>query len=1081
MLSSAQPTIVRITTSRACSSLLLGMLFAGLSSGQESLSTLRGTVRDSSGAIVPAAEIAVIDLASTIQARSVASDTEGNYEMPALKPGVYRLTAVLPGFKTFVADDIRLASGQIRRVDVVLEVGAAETEVVVSARGAAIETEQGKIAAEFSGARYKDIPIPGNRFSGTAPVLVVLPHVQGNATGGSSVQVAGQRAPQVNMGMDGIKEETLNTQTVNLEAVEELKLVAVNNTAEFSRVGYFDTVTKRGSNQYHGEVSYYQQNSALYARGFFEKEKTFDLYHIFNIAASGPIFREKTFFYALWNGERVPGRTFRTTTVPTVAMRKGDFSELLGLDRPVAVRDPLSGQLFPGNIIPTSRLNATSLKVQEQYLPAPNRGGPGALVNNLEWVHPFPSDQFHADVLFTRIDHQFSLTNSLYGRFSAYLPRYRTPGNYPTTAATSQRQSHSWVIVDTHVFSPTLLNTFTFGGNRDGRDLGIEIEGYKPPSGAEVVTDLGLSGISSKALSLTDKGGGFPIMNITGFSPITVAHGGRTDPRSFTFADAVTWSSPRHVLKFGGELRTYRDYNGFVPEGTYGRFAFDGMLSGNSYADFLLGLPRSSERLDPLLDRVRNSKEVGLFIADTFKVTGRLNIDYGLRWDYFTATTFEDGLQFNWDLATGNIVVPESARDKVSALYPPNIQVVTGQVLPRSERGNFAPRFAVAYRLSDRTVLRGGYGIFTEFFGKWVRAEGGGPFQIAETYFNSVQNGQPLFQFPNPFPSGNVSAAIPSQSANGYPLGTKNGYIQQFNVTVEQQLGDVGVRASYVGSRNTGMNYNLSINKPAPSLMPFSANRRPYPQFVNLNYAQSDGRNRYDSLTLDVRRRTGWVTFDAFWTWAHNMSNYLNLENPYGEKVWNRDDSTARHRLVINSLFEVPVGRGRRFASDIPGALDQVIGGWRIAWVAFFQTGQFFSPGFSGSDPSNTNTSGGLPDRICNGNFSPSERELNRWFDTSCFAAPPAGRFGNAGVNILEGPGLHTHNVSITKRFRLTERLQLDYMATISNIFNHPNFAFPGSNISAPGQASIITTQHDRFRPERSGPRFIDMRLRLEF
>ncbi|MGH9658146.1 MAG: hypothetical protein ACRD96_06350, partial [Bryobacteraceae bacterium] len=302
-----------------------------------------------------------------------------------------------------------------------------------------------------------------------------------------------------------------------------------------------------------------------------------------------------------------------------------------------------------------------------------------------------------------------------------------------------------------------------------------------------------------------------------------------------------------------------------------------------------------------------------------------------------------------------------------------------------------------------------------------------------------------------------------------------------FNLTLERQIRDVGVRLSYVGSRNIGINYNLAINKPPPSLTAFSQARRPYSQFVGVNFIQTDGRQQYDSFTLEAKRRTGWVTFDGFWTWGHNMLNYLNLENPYQHHFWNRDDSTPRHRVVINSLFEVPVGRGRRFLPNIPGAVNQAIGGWQVAWLAMFQSGQFFSPSFSGRDPSNTNTSGGLPDRICNGNFPPERRSLNLWFDPACFSVPPAGRFGNSGVDVLEGPGLHTHNISITKRFRLTERLRLDYMATISNLLNHRNYEFPGNNISVPGQAGVITAQHGRFRNERSGARFIDMRLRLEF
>ena len=249
-------------------------------------------------------------------------------------------------------------------------------------------------------------------------------------------------------------------------------------------------------------------------------------------------------------------------------MRKGDFSQFLGLSRPVAVKDPLTETNFPGNVVPASRLNAVSLKVQDQFLPLPNRGGADSLTNNFEWVHPYPSDQFRADVLVVRIDHKLSEKNSFYGRISGYLPRYITPGNYPAVATTSQRQSYRgplWI--------PRLLaepgDNFTFGGNRDGRDVGVEINGFNMAAGAKLVADLGLTGLSPRVASLTGKGGGFPIMNITGFSTISAASGGRGEPRNFTYAEALTWSTPRHVLKFGGGVGTFRDFNGYLVDATF--------------------------------------------------------------------------------------------------------------------------------------------------------------------------------------------------------------------------------------------------------------------------------------------------------------------------------------------------------------------------------------------------------------------------------------------------------------------------------------------------------------------------------
>jgi hypothetical protein len=435
---------------------------------------------------------------------------------------------------------------------------------------------------------------------------------------------------------------------------------------------------------------------------------------------------------------------------------------------------------------------------------------------------------------------------------------------------------------------------------------------------------------------------------------------------------------------------------------------------------------------------------------------------------------------FNWDPATGNVIVPKDSVSKISPYYPKNINVVTGQVVPNPDEHNFAPRIGVAYRLNDKTVVRGGYGIFNEFLGKYSRVQGGGPFAVTETYFNQIQNGVPLFQMPDPFPSSGVSPELASQSVTAYPMNTSNGSIHQFNVSIERQVGDMGFRASYIGSRNRGMNYSLSTNKPQPSLIPFSDDRRPYPLFVDTTEYRSDGRRNYNSFSFETNRRVGMFQFDIHWTWAHGMADYLNLENPYSHRFWNRD-FLAKHRLVFNTAWDLPFGRGRRFMSTAPGVVNTALGGWRLVWVAYFQTGQYFSPAFSDEDPSNTNTFGGLPDRVCNGNLPTGERKIERWFDTGCFVNPPAGRFGNSGANVLEGPGLHVHNISVVKRFRLTERLHFDFMALISNVFNHPNFLFPAADISVPGEAGVVSETHGLYSGERAGPRMIELRGRIAF
>ncbi|MCL4855244.1 MAG: TonB-dependent receptor, partial [Bryobacteraceae bacterium] len=501
---------------------------------------------------------------------------------------------------------------------------------------------------------------------------------------------------------------------------------------------------------------------------------------------------------------------------------------------------------------------------------------------------------------------------------------------------------------------------------------------------------------------------------IAGYPTLRTQPGGEVqNDHNWGFADTMTWNTGRHVVRFGGEYKPQNRFRGNVPEGNYGSFNFNGSLTGYGYADFLLGLPFSSSRLDPLTNRKLTDSELGIFITDSWKVSNRLTLDIGLRWDRFGSATYDDGLVYNWDPGTGNVIISQNAMDKVSPLYPTTITLAAGNPRPNPSNTNFVPRIGAAYRLSDKTVLRGGYGIFNETIGRYARAVTGGPFEITETYNNQIVNGQPLLQFPNPFPSSLAGANIPSQSVTGFPRDTDNGKIHQFNLTVERQVGETGLKLAYIGSRNRGMNYNIGINKPEASLIPFTLARRPWPQFVGTTYARSDGKANYNAMLVEVQRKVGMLTLNAHWTWSSNYNTTTILQDPYAEPVWSRDPFTARHRVVVNTVWELPVGKGRRYLAGAPAVAEHILGGWQLYWIAYFETGQFFSPSFSGRDPSNTNTVGGLPDRICDGNLPAGERSIDRWFDASCFAVPPTGRFGNSGAYVLEGPGLHMHNISL--------------------------------------------------------------------
>ncbi|HLU99869.1 MAG TPA: TonB-dependent receptor [Acidobacteriota bacterium] len=1051
--------------------LVLLVLFSNSPAGAQALSTIRGTVTDQSKALIPGAEIVVTEVATNVTVRRVLSDDNGFFEVPDVKPGTYQLTASLPGFKTFLADGIVLEGAQVRRIDIVLEIGEVTEQVTVNAGAAVIRTDGGDIALGVSGKIYDEKPLVRNYYPHS--LLVTLAGVE-SQNSGWNLRLAGQPPSQVALGMDGVTNDgTVNL--VNRMDFSEINVVAVGNQADQARVGQYNMVSKRGGNEFHGHFYYTHYNSALNARNFFDPEKPTEKEHQSQLAFSGPIIPEKTFFYASYFYLDLPAGSFHQRTVPTNQMRQGDFSQF-----PDTIIDPLTGQPFSGKVIPSSRINPTSARIQELIIPTPNLGGPDTMVSNFGFLHPFPSDLITAHYPMVRIDHNLTENNTLYGRFIRRYTPYVTPGSFPNYGTRTRERDHrAWAFSDTHVFSPQLVNSFRFGWKTDFIEDGTEVEGIVPPRAADIIQQIGLQGVNQRNF---DSMGG-PAFSITGMSGISIPGGGVVgDDHLTSYANSLTWTKGRHVWKFGGELKRQSTFQGAIPADTFGSFNFDGSFTGNPYSDFLLGLPRTASRLDPLVDRTRVAYEFGVYAMDSFKISNRLTIDYGLRWDYFSAASYEDGLQYNWDRETGNVIVSSEALGQVSPLYPSAINIVTGEVLPDSDMGNFRPRIGLAYRLSDQMVLRGGYGVFTEQIGYFSRLQGGGPFQISESYLNAIENGQPRFSFPNPFPSSLSEATVPSQSISGYPDNTDNGSIHQFHFSLERQFGDVGLRLSYIGSRSRGLNYNLNLNKPQPSEIPFTEARRPYPQFVSTVFAQSNGAQNYDSFQIEGQRKVGAFTFDAHYTLQSNMNNFSNLENPYNPNQWNHEQWAARHRAVVTTMIDLPWGRGRRFLADAPPAVDAVVGGWRMTTVSFFQSGQRFTPSFSGSDPSNTGTFGGVPDRVCDGNLESGQQSVERWFDTSCFQVPALGRFGNSGVNILEGPGLHLHHLSLTKEIAISERFTLKYIAGISNLFNQPQFDFPRTNISAsdPGRITQIRVGAD-LSMEKTRARQMEMTLRLEW
>lgn len=1031
--------------------------------------TLRGTVTDNTGAGVAGASVTLLEPTTGQQVRQVVSGDTGDFEFNELKPGSYELRCNATAFKQYVAQNIILDTGQIRRLDPQLALGRAVEEVTVLAGAAVISTESPTISDMFTAKQHEQSP-QVTLYPSTYAQLTTLAGVQG----GTYPPIAnGETQSQQTQTFDGIPNDLEGVQSNNANFYEETSATLFNAPAESAVPVQISQVTKRGSNQIHGKATYRIYDSVLDARGYFDTSKTPYLQHEWNIEASGPIWKDHTFFYGGWFAQRIPLGTAFRASVPTVDWRNGIFN--------TPITDPSTGQPFANNTIPQSRFSAVASALQSQYLPAPNINV-NQTVNNYAYQFPFNSDLYRGDWPIGRIDHNLTKNNTLFVRWLLRQTPYVLNNGLPALIWTRERRNTQWAAGDTQIFSSSIVNNLRFGYSTDYVADGKSEAGQTPLDGSKVLSSIGLLGSNPSGLT----GQGFPEVDISGLTSLSNVPGGiKANNHILNLNDSVDWQLGRHVLKLGFGAEHYSNYRGVVPD--YGTFTFDGSITGNAYADFLLGLPQESRRVNPLSNRQQTLTEYGMYAQDTFKISRKLNLSYGVRWDIYGTPSADDHLTYNWDPKTGNVIVDPAALSKVSPLYPANIVVKPGSVRAVSDKSNIVPRIGVAYALNDHSVIRAGYGIYTSRFGIPVstydvgstynnflpinpQLGSTGPFSISQIYQNVVTPGtQPLLSFPNPYPGTTASAQVPSQSVNGYPLDLHHGRIHQFSVTYEEEIAHIGLRASYLGSRSTGLNYSVNVNLPEPGTTPFTADRRPFPQFFATNLLRFDGGANYDSIQLQAKRNVAGLTFNGSYSLTRSRANYIDTENPYDVlSHWANDGVTRRHYASTDVVWALPFGNGRRYLANSSGAVDRLVGGWSTSVVTFLASGLWFSPTFDGVDASNTGSFGGLPDKVGDPNNVPGGKSKTNWFNTAAFAVPQNGHFGNALPNSLEGQNLYQTHLSLTKSVPITERIRFNFVTQISNIFNHAQFLTPSGDISVAG-GNQFTSQYGTFDSLESG------------
>jgi hypothetical protein len=1065
--------------------------FAGLllvpaaARAQSTYGTIVGAVTDPTGAIVVGASVTITNTETNI-GKTVATSADGAYEATHLLPGRYSVRAETAGFKAVLRDGVIVDSRATVRVDFRLELGSTTTEIQVVATTPVIESETAQIAEQRTARQLDELPAlsTGESFA----YLFTVPGVQSTST--NTYSFNGARAAQYEFMIDGIPSPRSSTAlggTHNtLDMISEVRVHTGNNGAEFQSPGAISLVTKAGTNALHGTLVYYHSNSALNARDFFSASKAKFKQHNFGATVGGPVYipkvydgHNRTFFMLCYWGERIPGQYDITATVPTAAMRRGDFSGYS------AITDPETGAPFPGNLIPASRLNSVAQRVQDRFFVAPNFGNTQVLTSgNYRGLLSRRSLQQRVE---GRLDQKISDKNMFYVRWSWRGSVQEPQENLPTIGVRNgYRRGSSFVASDTHTFGASVVNEFRYGYQLSPNQV------LGPLDGMSVLRDIGIQGV---------KGGenlrGMPTFQFNkAVTDVSSTLNSVDTYKVFTYTDVVTVIRGKHTIRTGIDLRR-NGYNGVsIPNEFFGVFNFNGFFTGNTYADFLLGLPQSSARATYRGAQNLRGTSQYLFLEDSWRVARNITLTLGGRYEYQYGYVDKDGLMYNLDQRNVSLAVPDNifGTGKINPLLPSTIRVVKAsdagypQNLRAVDKNNIIPRLGIAYRPGVHMVIRAGYGIYIDDFGLSLTPPNGAPlFGFTETFQNTDKR-RPTYVLPNPF--GGVGS-IGTISASGFKMDLANPYVQQWNLTVERQIADIGIRLSYIGTKGTGLCYARNLNVPPPSTTPFNASRRPFPQFGSLTFSENGGNSIYQGLQMDVQRRFArGLYFQAGWTYSNLIGDVEDsrsdlgptLENPFDRtRERAREAYSVRHRVNGALVYEVPVGRGRRFLSSLPAVVNHAIGGWSVSGLLYFETGRYFSPSFSGVDISGTGATSGRPDRIANGNLPPDQQRLDRWFDPTAFVVPAAntGRFGNAARNILEGPGLNVQHFSLIKRFYQKEQRNIQFQWNALNVFNHPNFNLPSANISTPSSVARVTSSRPLL--EQAGPRTMTAELRINF
>ncbi len=1029
----------------------LTVLLPSYGSAQTFAAGVVGTVTDETSGIVSGVTVAAENIETGLTRTGLTNDS-GNYSIPQLPPGEYKVAASRSGFKKEVRTGVVLQVGQEARIDFALKVGAAIQQITVRSGAPLVQTEDASVGNVIDHEKVVELPLNGREFFQLAQLAPnVFAPAQNSILGSRGFNVAGNSEIANNFSLDGTdnNEQAGNgpTHRPSIDAIKEFKVMTGTYNAEYGRNSGAQVIvtTKSGTNEFHGTLFEFHRNSVFDANNFFSPAKPAFRRNQFGGTAGGPIRKDKTFFFAGYEGLRLGQQISRLTIVPTAKMKTGDFSELLpgsalcgGADQPscVTIKDPQSDQPFPGNRIPDYRLNPVG-KALVAFYPAPN--GPGLRRNFASSM--LRNDSFNQ--FSVKIDHRLSDKNNFFASFGLYNDTSFEPSTLicgareiPGFGCTQGLNTRHFAFSDVHVISPKLMHEFRFGYNRlrqprTQQDVGIDFNGQ--------------FGIAATPFSIPNNTG-LPAVNVTGFaslgSSFSLPHDGRRN--TFHWVDNLNYNTGNHSLKGGLDIRRFQ-LNEFAQFFGRGQFDFLSGFTGNPLANLLLGLPNKTTRSPGNPFTYMRTTSYDFYIQDDWKVSSRLTLNAGLRYEL-------------------NIPLIEHKSNNMASFDPSSGRVLQrgpdgfGDRAYNTDANDWAPRLGIAWRpfRDNRTVVRAGFGVFYN-----IQASGNGP---ARLYRRSHQQefltdpADPI-TLSDPFPARYSASSSPS----GIDRNFRTAYTQQWSLNVQRELtSNMMVELGYLGLKGTHLPRYRDINQPLPGPGDLLS-RRPFREFGSIWFVESSAASAYHGLELRAEKRSSkGLAFLASYTFSKSIDdspgittwsdasggvtrlvpqNSHNLRGEHG-----LSDFDTRHRLVFSTVWQLPFGPGRAYLSQAHNVLGKLIGGWEIAGIATLQSGRPFTPLVSG-DRSNTGTLNDRPNLVGDPRLDNPTPE--RWFNTSAFAVPPRFSFGNAGRNILHGDGLVNFDFALMRNIRLRENKTLQFRAESFNVFNHPNFALPVTTVSA--------------------------------